>query len=120
MKRRFWFIPLIPVGIAAFVAAAVSAVYWLWNLLIPSLFHGPSLLWWQAAALLALARLLFGAFGAHGGGRGWGRHRHGACHDHGRHGCHREGPSMKEWWETKGRADFEAWKASQETETPKS
>lgn len=42
----------------------------LWNALIPELFHGPSLGFWQAAGLLVLCKILFGGFrGRHGGWR---------------------------------------------------
>jgi hypothetical protein len=39
----------------------------LWNWLAPPLFGLPLLGFWQALALLALCRILFGGFGFHGG-----------------------------------------------------
>lgn len=43
----------------------------LWNWLIPGLFHGPFITFWQALGLLLLGKLLFGWHGhAHGGWRG--------------------------------------------------
>jgi hypothetical protein len=44
----------------AFVAALSLVVMLLWNALIPSLFAGPLIGFWQAAGLLVLCRLLFG------------------------------------------------------------
>lgn len=74
--RRFWmmkglaFIVLAPV----FVAALTFVVMLLWNALIPSLFAGPILGFWQAAGLLVLCRVLFGGFRPHGNHHNW-RHR---------------------------------------------
>jgi len=47
----------------------------LWNWLVPVLFNGPVIVFWQAIGLLALSKILFG-----GRGRGWGRRR---CGDRG-------------------------------------
>ena len=75
--RRFWvmkglaFLVLAPL----FVAAVSFVVMLLWNALIPSLFSGPVLSFWQAAGLLVLCRILFGGFRHHGHRHGW-RHRH--------------------------------------------
>ena len=44
---------------------------WLWNCLMPSLFHLGVITYWQALGLAVLARLLFGTF-HHGGPH----HRH--------------------------------------------
>jgi hypothetical protein len=43
----------------------------LWNALVPDLFHGPVVTYWQALGLLLLSRLLF--FGGPGGRPGWRR-----------------------------------------------
>lgn len=59
----------------AFVAVLSFVVMSLWNALIPSLFQGPTLRFWQAVGLLILSRILFGGFRGRGG---W----------HGRHGGH--------------------------------
>lgn len=56
LKMLFWFILM-----AAFFAAAVML---LWNWLIPDLFNGKYINFWQALGLLALAKLLVG-FGGH-------------------------------------------------------
>jgi hypothetical protein len=56
----------------ALLAALTYVVMSLWNALVPVLFHGPALGYWQAAGLLLLSRILFGRWR---GGGGW-RHRH--------------------------------------------
>ena len=67
----------------ALIAVFSLIVMGLWNALIPSLFHGPTLEYWQAVGLLVLSRILFGGFrgrhgwhGHHGRWRGemWRRH----------------------------------------------
>ena len=65
--KKYWFIKM-----ALFVAAAsivmAFVVMALWNWLIPALFAGPLISFWQAAGLMLLARILFRGFsGMHGG-----------------------------------------------------
>ena len=43
---------------------------WLWNWLMPSLFHLPTLTYWQTIGLLVLSRFLVGGFRGPGG-HGW-------------------------------------------------
>jgi hypothetical protein len=40
---------------------------WLWNWLVPALFNGPVIHFWQALGLLVLSKILLGGFG----GGGW-------------------------------------------------
>jgi hypothetical protein len=61
-----------------FVAMAVAAAFLvgffvmlLWNALVPELFHGPAVTYWQAVGLLVLSHVLFR--GAGHCGRGWHR-----------------------------------------------
>lgn len=119
--RRFWpvLIPLGIVGVAALVAGFAALTMWLWNLTLPGLFGWPHLAFWQALALLVLARLLFGGFGGRGGWkRKWGHH-HGPCHHGhgGEHGNHDNAFTARSayvnWWKEKGRSDFEAWMKEQ-------
>ncbi len=75
MKR--WWIGRIAAGIAFFVAATLVlslVVMLLWNALVPDLFRGPVIEYWQAVGLLVLSHLLL---------RGWSpwRHAHGWKHD---------------------------------------
>jgi hypothetical protein len=57
-------------AVAALVAVLSLAVMLLWNSLVPELFRGPSLQYWQAFGLLVLSRILFGGLR----GRGWHGH----------------------------------------------
>lgn len=45
----------------------------LWNALVPELFHGPVVTFWQAVGLLVLSHILFRGMGGH--------HGHGMNHD---------------------------------------
>jgi hypothetical protein len=74
---RYWYGP----RAAKFLAFAVVmfgvfgfATMVLWNALIPDLFRGPFLTFWQAIGLLVLSHILFHNFGGRGHGH-WG-HRH--------------------------------------------
>ena len=63
------------VAVLALVALLSYVVMRLWNALIPDLFHGPLLGFWQAAGLLVLCKILFGGLrGRHGHGH-WREHR---------------------------------------------
>src|SRR5580692_10704587 len=67
--RKLWI--FLPLAILA-VAVAGFAVMNLWNWLVPALFAGRTITFWQALGVLVLSRLLFSGFGSH---RGFGRHR---------------------------------------------
>ena len=64
MRKRF--IPLVFLGFAVFIFIGGEVVKLLWNWLAPPLFGLPLLGFWQALALLALCRILFGGFSMHG------------------------------------------------------
>ena len=49
---------MILLGIAAFIGLGMLLMT-LWNHLIPVLFHGPVITFWQGVALFVLAKLLF-------------------------------------------------------------
>ena len=66
---------MIFVGVIAFIALVGVAVMLLWNSLVPPLFHGPSLEYWQAVGLLVLSRLLIGGWRGRGGWHGHWRQR---------------------------------------------
>jgi hypothetical protein len=63
--------------VLALVAGTVLgfAVMGLWNWLVPSLFGGKAIGFWQAVGLLVLTRILFGGFRGGPGRHGHGRHR---------------------------------------------
>jgi hypothetical protein len=68
---------LIVIGIAAVLGLAGVVVMSLWNWLVPALFAGPVLHFWQALGLLVLTRILVGRVGRGAGHWGWrGRMRH--------------------------------------------
>ena len=67
--KLIWIAPLALMGMAVFAAVGGLLVRWLWNWLTPPLFGWHPISFWQAIALLALSRILFGGFGFHGGGR---------------------------------------------------
>jgi hypothetical protein len=66
-------------GLAIFAVVTVVlallglVVMLLWNAVVPALFRGPVLQYWQAVALLLLSRLLFGGLRGRGGWHGHGR-----------------------------------------------
>jgi hypothetical protein len=61
----------IAAAVIVFIALFSWAVMALWNDLVPPVFHGPVIGYWQAVALLVLCRILFGGL------RGWrGSHGH--------------------------------------------
>jgi len=51
------------------VAAVVYGTQWLWNSLIPELFGGPVIGYWQTLGLLVLTRILLFPWSKGGGGR---------------------------------------------------
>jgi hypothetical protein len=67
------------VGMFAVVVAVLAllalAVMVLWNSLVPQLFRGPPLQYWQALGLLLLSRILFGGLRGRGGWHGHWRQR---------------------------------------------
>ena len=63
----------------------------LWNGLIPLLFHGPVVTYWQTAGLIILSKIIFSGFGHGGGGPGGRRHA-----NMGGMGDHR--PNRVDWW----------------------
>ena len=69
--RMIFLAPAAILGILLFALIGGWVVMWLWNWLTPTLFGLPTITFWQAFALLALTRILFGGLGMHHGG---GRH----------------------------------------------
>jgi len=75
MKRSFWLLRGLKFLLfAAFFIGVVGFLFMhLWNYLVPELFNGPSVTFWQGLGLLLLSRILFGGWGR--GGTGWARRR---------------------------------------------
>jgi hypothetical protein len=73
--RCFGFGVLGILGFAALVILAGFVVMWLWNWLMPSIFHLGTITYWQAVGLAVLGRLLLGGCG-HGHMRGMHKWHH--------------------------------------------
>jgi len=64
-KRLLIIAPLAILGMLVFIALGGGIVRLLWNWLLPALFGWHAITFWQAIALLALCRILFGGLGRH-------------------------------------------------------
>lgn len=82
MKIR-WFlrVPMIICVATLAVLGVGFIVMLLWNELVPALFNGPVVTYWQAVGILILSKILFHGFG----GRRGHHHRHGKREDMKRH-----------------------------------
>ena len=72
VQRRVMMIVKILVFAIILIAGFGSAVWQLWNHLMPQIFNLPAIGYWQALGLLALSWLLFGGFRGPMGGRRYG------------------------------------------------
>ncbi|MBC8191759.1 MAG: hypothetical protein ISR87_03180 [Candidatus Marinimicrobia bacterium] len=72
------------IGIGFFVVAAIivfpAVTMLLWNWLIPTLFSGPVITYWQALGLILLSKILFSS--GHGGSRHSKYHNNGPWKSH--------------------------------------
>lgn len=69
MTRKWIFLaPLAILMFLLFIVIGGAVVRLLWNWLLPPLFGGPLITFWQALGILALCRILFGRFGIRGSG----------------------------------------------------
>jgi hypothetical protein len=66
-------------GIAA-VFAFTFVVMWLWNWLVPEIFNGPVLGYWQTLGLLVLSKIIFSGIGGGGSSKSSHSRRH-RCED---------------------------------------
>jgi len=69
--KKFWILKVVMIAIVAVFAFSL-AVMLLWNWLVPELFGGPVITFWQALGLLVLSKILFSGFGRKGPSRGYG------------------------------------------------
>ncbi len=69
MKKGVKILLIAVLGISG-LALMIYLTTLLWNALIPELFHGPVLTFWQTLGLFVLAKIFFGVFfkGRNGGG----------------------------------------------------
>jgi hypothetical protein len=65
-KKWIFIVPAAIVGMLLFTFIGGELVLHLWNWLLPPLFGWRQLTFWQALAMLALCRILFGGFGGRG------------------------------------------------------
>ena len=104
-------------GITGFTALAFlfgAVVMWLWNWLMPVIFHLGVISYWQALGLAILGRLLFGSL-HHGGGHKHGKHAPGPWR-HSHHfnqgeGCRKFSHGEKwgyydQYWQEEGEKSF--------------
>ncbi len=72
MKPGIWIAKMVVFGIAAITLVGLITMS-LWNWLVPELFHGPVITFWQGLGLLALTKILFWTFAKrhHGYGGHW-------------------------------------------------
>jgi hypothetical protein len=71
MKRGFKIVKIAVIGIMA-ITLFVYVTMMLWNWLVPVLFNGPVINFWQTLGLLALSKIFFSGFSKGGHvGRGW-------------------------------------------------
>lgn len=55
------------IGVAGIIGifAFTFVLMWLWNWLVPELFKGPELSYWQTLGLLILSKIIFSGIGGH-------------------------------------------------------
>lgn len=63
--KATWIAKFLLMGVVA-LAAIGAVTMLLWNWLVPDLFQGPVITFWQALGLLALTKILFWSFGKGG------------------------------------------------------
>ena len=83
----------VPVAIFGFG----GAVYFLWNWLMPSLFHLPAVSFWQAVGILCLSWLLFGGLRGSGPRSGYRRSWRRRMQEHWEQMTPEEREKFREW-----------------------
>ncbi len=71
--RRAWRIVKFVLMAAAILAVVSFIVMWLWNWLVPAVFGGHAISYWQALGILILSKILFGGFRGRPGPPVWRR-----------------------------------------------
>jgi len=62
MKRGWWIAKFVLLAVVLIVVVGFTIMS-LWNWLVPELFHGPVITFWQGLGLLLLSKILFHSFG---------------------------------------------------------
>src|SRR5579871_6362799 len=65
MKPGIWIAKIIVIGVVAVTLLGFITMS-LWNWLVPDLFHGPVISFWQAVGLFILSKILLSSFGGKG------------------------------------------------------
>ncbi|MCK5137961.1 MAG: hypothetical protein KAR19_19400 [Bacteroidales bacterium] len=73
-RRFFYFGKFAVLGLLG-VVTFTFIVMWLWNWLVPELFNGPVVTYWQTLGLLLLSKILFSGIGK-------GHHDRQSCYPH--------------------------------------
>ena len=110
VKKCFKYAGFGVLGVAA-VIGFTFVVMWLWNWLVPELFNGPVLGYWQTLGLLVLSKIIFSGIGG------------GSKHSDSKHHKHSEEcpPMPKRWrekYEAKMNGKMEEEKDEGEVITP--
>ena len=78
MNRGWYFVKCALLGLIAVLAIGL-VTYYLWNWLVPTLFNGPEITYFQALGILLLSKILFWGLG------GKKYHSHGTMHEASEH-----------------------------------
>lgn len=120
--RCIGFIILGILGFTIFAVLIGFVIMWLWNWLVPEIFHGGMISFWQAVGIAVLARLIFG--GCH---HGWYNHAR-RCNSWRYHKHYRNCNNYKnrwyyyeKYWEEEGEKSFNEYvkKVTEKDEKPK-
>jgi len=74
MKSKFIIFKVVKITAAVLFFGTLFGfgTMYLWNWLVPTLFHGPVITFWQTIGLFVLSKILFGGFQGKGRHKGWG------------------------------------------------
>jgi len=75
MKKGLKILMWIVLGVA-FIALVGMITMQLWNWLVPEIFNGPAITFWQAVGLLILSKILFSGIGGKRSHSGHWKHRY--------------------------------------------
>jgi hypothetical protein len=92
-------------------------VMWLWNWLVPELFNGPVLTYWQTLGLFILSKILFSGIGGGSGSKSSRKRKH-YCDEGDYHGMHKS--RWRKKYEAKMKEKEEEGKAEDDVIIPES
>lgn len=105
-KIGAWIGKAIGIGVMVVVVGAlfVWVTQWLWNWLVPVLFNGPVITFWQALGLLVLSKILFSGIGGKGG-----HHKHNGWKPFWKEKWNRMSPEERERFKEKMKNKWCGW-----------